>query len=237
MTVIHGRHSCCMLNQFIRVPVKVSRLHTCIRQATVRTVNTVQQNRFSVSFHSCNENIPLTIPSSILPKAPTFRVFLLPYPSPRPGAILECYSVIDIIIQWTFGSFKVFVLIRMKTRAPTCISTQSSFETRDSRLPFLRNSALHQCKSEARNFAGWCDHYMFSKRLTSITQWRGATSTKYRDSNYTTKYRDSNYTTKYRDSNYTTVTAQNLVTIYLFTYIITFTNVRFPHFKLEEPTK
>ena len=95
----------------------MSRLHTCIRLATVRTVNTVQQNQFSVSFHSCNENIPLTIPSSILPKTPTFRVFLLPYPSPRPGAILEFYSVIEIIIHWTFLIFQV---ICTNTNENTC---------------------------------------------------------------------------------------------------------------------
>ena len=97
----------------------MSRLHTRISRATLCTVNTVQSNKSPGSFHSYNENIPLTIPSSILPKSPTFRVFLLPYSSPRPGAVLERYSVIDIIIHWTFESFKVFVLVRMKTREPT----------------------------------------------------------------------------------------------------------------------
>ena len=185
MTVIHGRHLCCILNQFVLVPVKVSRLHTCIRQATVCTVNIVQQNQSSVSFHSCNENIPLTILSSILPKTPTFRVFLLPYPSPRPGAVLERYSVIDIIIHWTFESFKVFVLIQMKTRAPT--RNFNAIVIRDGmwfQVTVSRNAALHPRVSDARSLAWWCDHYVFSKRLTSFTQWREATSTKYKDRNY-----------------------------------------------------
>jgi hypothetical protein len=83
-------------------------------------VNTAQLNRFSVSFHSCNENIPLTIQSSILPQdshIPRFPSALPLPPAWRYSRTLFSYRYHYTLNVWIFQS------ISSNTNKNTCAYT------------------------------------------------------------------------------------------------------------------